>query len=74
MCDDILDLDTDQNLALLPVTQGEKPPFLLIAVLMGPQGQYQKPKEIVLFPVASLCTVLKHKIKRKLNMREPYFH
>lgn len=61
-----------KNLALLPMTQGAKPPSLLIAALRGPQGQHQKPGENVLFPVDSLCTDLRHKIKRKVNMRKPY--
>lgn len=61
MCDDILDLDEDQKSgqSLLP----KNPPSLLIAVLMGLQGQYQNPKETVLFPVDPLFTILRQRGK-----------
>lgn len=50
-----------KNLALLP----KIPPSLLIAALMGLQGQYQNPKETVLFPVDPLFTILRRKEESK---------
>lgn len=56
------------------MTQGAKSPSLLIAALMTPQVNTKTHKETALFPVDCLCTILRHKIKRKVNMRKPYSH
>lgn len=63
-----------KNLAIHPLTPKPKPPSISVAVIVVAQGEYHKLEEVVLFLVDSLCTDLKHKIKRKVNTRKVYAH